>query len=143
MTNNSYMIHTAARYSISKDEGASAYVIIKNGITAYKGVFKVLEETSQRAELKAVIGAVIELPKKAVATVLTHSKYAIASLGDPSWEGESNNDLIDMFRELISTHSLDIKFEWVRAGSNEHNMKAREMCGDCLGYEPTFNSNYN
>lgn len=127
---------------MTKEEGASAYVIVKNGIIAYKKAFKIVEETSQRAELKAVIGAVMELPRKAVATVLTQSKYAIASLGDPAWEPLSNESLIEMFRELVSSRELDVRFEWVKAGSNEYNLKAREMCTECLGYEPAFNPKY-
>lgn len=136
MKNKDYIIYTDGGYSMKHDEGASAYVILKDGIIAYKKAFKVVEETNQRAELKAIIGAIMELPKNGSAKIFTDSQYAIGVLSNPSWNPKKNLDLIEMFREEERHRNLSLEFEWVKGHSgNVYNEMCDRMCDECVGYD--------
>ena len=68
-----YIVYTDGGYSISNNVGSGAYIILKSdGQTLLRqGSFVLRRETSQRAELKAIIAAIDALPNHCRAQVYT------------------------------------------------------------------------
>lgn len=129
-----YKIYTDGGYSIRHKEGASAYVILdEDGNIIDKYVFRIVNETSQRAELKAIIGAVSQVPYDSKVDLYTDSEYAINILTG-KWQPHTNEDLIEMYRQ----HSVgkDITFHWVKGHSGDlYNEMCDDMCNQCVGYD--------
>ncbi len=67
--------------------------------------------TSNRAEMTAIIQALLWLPPSASATIVSDSKLCVNILSG-RWRAKANLDLIDEARELIQERQ--IKFRWVR-----------------------------
>ena len=116
------------------NEGASAYVILdddKNIIE--RNAFKIVKETSQRAELKAIIAAVMKIPAGSKADIFTDSEYSNNILSG-KWQPSKNIDLIDKYRQ--HSESKDITFNWVKGHSGDlYNEMCDDMCNQCVGYD--------
>lgn len=129
-----YTIYTDGGYSMRHNEGASAYVILdddKNIIE--RNAFKIVKETSQRAELKAIIAAVMKIPAGSKADIFTDSEYSINILSG-KWQPSKNIDLIDKYRQ--HSESKDITFNWVKGHSGDlFNEMCDDLCNRCVGYD--------
>lgn len=61
-----YTIFTDGAYSQKNDEGAFAFVIVKDNVEIMRKAYKISKESNNRAELKAIIDAVHKLPQDAI-----------------------------------------------------------------------------
>ena len=77
-----YTIYTDGAYSQIHKEGAFAFVILNYANTEItRKAYKITNETNNRAELKAIIAAVYNLPNDATEVkVYSDSEYALKTL---------------------------------------------------------------
>lgn len=134
-----YIIHTDGAYSRKHDEGAYAYVICdgqENEI--YRDADKITNETNNRAELKAIIAALQNLPEDAKRVrIESDSQDALNTLAG-RWKRNVNIDLFEISDEIISKRELQIKWCWVKGHSGDvFNEICDKMCQDVLGYDPS------
>lgn len=111
-------------------EGASAYIILKDGKvikTASKGF---LNTTSNRMEILAILSVVCSLPEDSSVTIYSDSEYAIKVLSG-QWRAKTNHDLIVKYRERAKY--LQIKFQWVRGhNGNHYNEVVDRLCTEAM-----------
>lgn len=113
-----YIIYTDGGYSSSNNVGSAAYVILKSdGQTLLsQDSFVIRNETSQRAELKAILAAIDALPDRCRARVCTDCLAATLSLGrPPKRKHQPDADLLLSFKQLVKRKKLMIEFQWVRS----------------------------
>jgi ribonuclease HI len=131
-----YIIYTDGGYSISNNVGSSAYVILRSdGQTLVKqDAFVLLRESSQRAEFKAIIAAVYELPDKSRAKIYTDNQYAAAILGKvPKRKNKPDKDLLVHYKQLVRAKKLTIEFTWVRSHiGHTWNELCDSLCTEAL-----------
>lgn len=131
-----FIIYTDGGYSVSRNMGAGAYVILKaDGETLVaQGSFILVRETSQRAELKAIIEAVSTLPDRSKALIVTDYQYAALSLGSrPRRKNTPDADLLVRYRELVRGKRLEISFQWIPShGGNHWNEVCDSLCTEAL-----------
>lgn len=131
-----YIIYTDGGYSISNNIGSSAYVILKgDGQTLVKqDAFVLVRETSQRAEFKAIIAAVYELPDKSRARIFTDNQYAACILGKvPKRKNKPDKDLLVHYKQLVRAKKLTIEFTWVRSHiGHTWNEHCDSLCTEAL-----------
>ena len=60
-----YTIFTDGAYSQKNDEGAFAFVIVKDNVEIMRNAYKISKESNNREELKAIIASVHKLPQDA------------------------------------------------------------------------------
>lgn len=140
--NPEFTIYTDGAYSRKHNEGAFAFVVIDNTMNpptiCVKRAYKIVNETNQRAELKAIITAIHQLPVKTKSVeVVSDSVYAIKTLSG-EWSRNANKDLFISWEQVISRHKgINIKYTWVKGHSgNKYNEMCDKMCADKLGYDP-------
>lgn len=132
-----YIIHADGAYSRKRDEGAFAFVIC-NGYDeqVIKKAYKIKHETNNRAELKAIIAALYQLPQDAKKVLVeSDSQYALMTLFG-SWARKKNEDLFDVYENIISERRFVIEWSWVKGHSGDtFNEMCDEMCNQALGYD--------
>ena len=131
-----YIIYTDGGYSISNNVGSAAYVILKSdGQTLLtQNSFLLRKETSQRAELKAILAAIDALPDRCCARVCTDCLAATLSLGRaPRRKNQPDVDLLLMYKQMVRRKKLLIEFQWVssRSGAAWHEHCDR-LCTETL-----------
>lgn len=132
-----YIIYTDGAYSRKNDEGAFAFIILDgNGEEIKHFSKKIVGETNNRAELKAIIAAIYHLPLGAkFVKVISDSMYALNTLSG-KWARNANADLFEVWDKILSTHDYEIEYEWVKGHSgDEHNDFCDALCNDALGYD--------
>ena len=133
-----YTIYTDGAYSRLHDEGAFAFVILNEaGGEVLRMGHKVVHETNNRAELKAIIAAVYKLPKDATkARIISDSMYALNTL-QGIWARNINHDLFEVWERTISDKSdVELEFLWVKGHSgDEYNELCDQLCNQVLGYD--------
>lgn len=133
-----YTIYTDGAYSRLHDEGAFAFVILnEDGGEVLRMGHKVVHETNNRAELKAIIAAVYKLPKDATkAMIISDSMYALNTL-QGIWARNINHDLFDVWERTINERSdVKLEFLWVKGHSgDEYNELCDQLCNQVLGYD--------
>jgi ribonuclease HI len=126
-----FIIYTDGGYSASKNVGAGAYVILKSdGVTLVeKRSFVLRNETSQRAEILAILAAVNALPYRSCAKIITDNLAAAQGLGkSPRRRNQPDVDLLVSYKKLVREQKLKIDLKWERG----HNGQPfNELC-DCL-----------
>ena len=131
-----YIIYTDGGYSISHNVGSGAYVILKaDGQTLVKqDSFVLHRETSQRAELKAIIAAIYALPDHSRARIFTDYQYAAMSLGTkPRRKNKPDIDLLVRYRQLVRYKKLTIEFQWIPShGGHQWNEVCDNLCAEAL-----------
>ena len=87
--------------------------------------------TSNRAELKAIIRALLWLAPSASATVVSDSQYAVKVLSG-AYRAKANLDLIEEARALM--RERQIKLQWVRGhAGNRWNERADALAAQGMG----------
>lgn len=133
-----YTIYTDGAYSRLHDEGAFAFVILnEDGGEVLRMGHKVVHETNNRAELKAIIAAVYKLPKDATkARIISDSMYALNTL-QGIWARNINHDLFEVWDKTINDRSdVELEFLWVKGHSgDEYNELCDQLCNQVLGYD--------
>ncbi len=135
--NYDYIIYTDGAYSMKNDEGSFAYVMLDGQMNYIKHFSKkIVHETNNRAELKAIIAAIYHLPEGAkYIKVVSDSQYALNTLSGKMGRN-ANLDLFDIYDDILSRHDYEIEYEWVRGHSgNEYNELCDKLCNDVLGYD--------
>ena len=131
-----YIIYTDGGYSNSDNVGSGAFVILRaDGQTVVKqDSFVLWHETSQRAELKAIIAAIHELPDRSHARIFTDYQYTAQSLGTrPHRKNKPDIDLLLRYRQLIRYKKLVIEFEWIPSDSDNHwHEVCDNLCAEAL-----------
>ncbi|MBQ6556564.1 MAG: reverse transcriptase-like protein [Bacteroidales bacterium] len=113
-----YIIYTDGGYSSSSNVGSAAYVILQSdeATVLRQNSFVLRNETSQRAELKAILAAIDALPDRCRARVCTDCLAATLSLGrPPRRKHQPDADLLLSFKQLVKRKKLMIEFQWVRS----------------------------
>ena len=113
-----YIIYTDGGYSTSDNVGAGAYIILsaKEGALVKQDSFVLHNETSQRAELKAILAALDAIPEGCNVQVITDYLYAASGLGRlPKRKNQPDSDLLVLYRKLRKEKHLRIEFKWVRS----------------------------
>jgi ribonuclease HI len=131
-----YIVYTDGAYSQMNDEGAYAFVILtelNNEVKRFAE--KITHETNNRAELKAIIAALHQLPQDAKKVLVeSDSQYALMTLFG-SWSRKKNEDLFDVYENIISKRRFVIEWSWVKGHSGDtFNEMCDEMCNQVLGY---------
>ena len=131
-----YIIYTDGGYSTSSNVGAGAYVILHaDGQTLVKqNAFVIRRETSQRAELMAILAAIDALPNGSHAQVLTDSRNAANGFGHiPKRKGKPDLDLLVEYKQIVRRKRLTIELKWVRShGGHEWNEFCDGLCTEAL-----------
>lgn len=133
-----FVIYTDGAYSMLKNEGAFAFVILDgNGIVIKKRAYKCINETNNRMELKAIIAALYNLPNKEEqvnALVVSDSQYALCTLFG-TWRRNLNQDLFDVYERIMKEREIEIEWKWVKGHNGDYyNEMCDEMCNQVLGY---------
>ena len=131
-----YIAYTDGGYSVGRDEGAYAYILLKKGRIVGKDAVKLSGETSNRMELHAVIAAVGQVPDGSDILIVSDSRYAIGALSGKFLFHENRNaDLIQKWWNTVKERKIHAEFRWVRAHSgNKYNEMCDQMCVDAVGY---------
>lgn len=131
-----FIIYTDGGYSVSKNVGAGAYVILKSdGVTLVeKKSFVLRNETSQRAELLAILAAVNALPYRSSAKIITDNLAAALGLGKaPRRKNQPDVDLLVSYKRLIREQKLHIDITWVRGHNGQpFNELCDDLCTEAL-----------
>lgn len=136
-----YLIYTDGAYSRKNNEGAFAYVILdSHGVVIKCRAYKIENETNNRAELKAIIAGIYNLPNKeskVKARVISDSQYALNTLFG-GWARNANKDLFDVFERIKRERQLEFEWTWVKGHSGDYyNELCDKMCNEELGYDPS------
>lgn len=132
-----YFIYTDGGYSQKHNIGAFAHVILsKDGIIVSKMAKKIVNETNNRAELKAILSGIYNLPNDAKKVcIISDSQYALKTCSKV-WGRNTNIDLFEWLDMYLDGVSLDITFKWVRGHSgNKWNEMCDQMCNEAAGID--------
>lgn len=131
-----YIIYAGGSYSYTRNEGAFAYVMLDGrGNHVKQFAKKITNETSNRAELKAIIAALYHLPEGAKhIRVISSSKYALGALFK-DWSRNANTDLFEVYDKVVSEHSYEIDSMWVKSRSVDYFELVKGLCNSVLGYD--------
>jgi ribonuclease HI len=132
-----HIIYTDGAYSRKHDEGAFAYVICDgSGKELKRNAWKIVHETNNRAELKAIIAGLYHLPGDAKnVAVVSDSMYALNTLSK-EWSRNANTDLFPVHDRIVSERGLRVRYFWVKGHSGDkYNEICDQMCNDVLGYD--------
>ena len=138
MENYNYIIYTDGAYSMKNDEGAFAFVILNGNMEEImRRAFKIKHETNNRAELKAIIGALYQITTwNRKVLVVSDSQYSIKTLSG-EWGRKANEDLFEIYDQLIEEREMHVDYKWVRGhNGDKYNEICDEMCVKALGYDP-------
>lgn len=106
--------------------GGSAYVILKDGDIVRAKNKGLLNTTSNRAEMLAIVSATLYTPENSRLDIYTDSQYAM-NIFSGKWAPKTNTDLVNQFK----SHSRSLKmvvFHWVRGhNGNEYNEMVDDM----------------
>ena len=97
-------------------DGGWAFVAVQDGCMVAEFCGSDPETTSNRAELKAIIQALLWLPPDASAVIVSDSKLCVEILSG-NWHAKSNLDLVEEARALIRERRIG--FQWVRAHAGQ------------------------
>lgn len=138
-----YIIYTDGAYSKMNDEGAYAFVILTELNNEVKRFAKkITHETNNRAELKAIINAVLQLPQDATDIIVnSDSQYALHTLSG-KWKRKLNKDLFCIWDDVIKERNLNIEYKWVKGhNGNEYNELCDKLCNEAIGYDANEETN--
>ena len=138
-----YIVYTDGAYSQMNDEGAYAFVILtelNNEVKRFAE--KITHETNNRAELKAIINAILQLPQDAKDVIVySDSQYALNTLSG-KWKRKLNKDLFLIWDDVTKERGLDIEYNWVKGhNGNEYNELCDKLCNDAIGYDANAETN--
>ena len=105
-------------------EGSSAWIVFHDRKEICRKSFGIVNTTNNRCELRAIIGAVKEIPEGSKIIIRTDSQYCILVLSSIDKIYPKNMDLVNEFRELRN-HMRSITFQWVKG---HHGDKFNEIC---------------
>lgn len=135
MESTDYIIHTDGAYSRIRNIGAFAYIICDGDDNEIKrNVWKICNETNNRAEVKAIIVALYHLPENARnVIVISDSQYALCTCSG-QWARKANKDLFEIHDRIVKERQLNVSYEWVKGHSGDYyNETCDMMCNEVIG----------
>lgn len=132
-----YIIHTDGGYSQKYNVGAFAFVICDEKDNELKrGAWKIENETNNRAELKAIIAALHNLPNDAKSViVISDSQYALNTCSG-NWKRKLNKDLFAIHDEIVKKRGLKVSYEWVKGHDGDYyNELCDKLCNEVAGFD--------
>ena len=112
-------------------DGGWGFVVVRDGHMVAEFCGPDPKTTSNRAELKAVIRALLWLAPRSSATIVSDSQYAVKVLSG-EYRAKANLDLIEEARALMRERL--IKFRWVRGhAGNRWNERADALATRGMG----------
>lgn len=134
-----YTVYTDGGYSIADGIGGSAFVILRHGKKVAEGKYKVRGETSQRAELKAIILAIWKVPAGSRVHIVTDSQYSIKVLARTPKKPKKNLELIARYNELRDARGLTVSFEWTKGHNGDiWNEYCDALCTEAMCQHDEF-----
>lgn len=131
-----FIIYTDGGYSTSSNVGSAAYVILAaaDGSLVKKDSFILRNETSQRAEIKAILAALYTIPDGSRALIHTDYLFAVLSLHrPPRRKNQPDADLLLCFKKLVRQKQLRVDFKWVRSHDGDPwNELCDTLCTEAL-----------
>lgn len=130
-----YLIYTDGSYLVAKKKGAYSYIILdvhKNEIK--RDAQLVINETSNRAEIMAIVVGINNLPADATdCTVISDSQYAL-NVCQGLWQRNANLDLLELHDKIVYERQLGVTYQWVRGhNGNFYNELCDALCNEVLG----------
>ena len=132
-----YIIHTDGGYSQKYNIGGFAYIICDAKDNELKrGAWKIENETNNRAELKAIIAALHNLPNDAKSViVISDSQYALNTCSG-NWKRKLNKDLFAIHDEIVKKRGLKVSYEWVKGHDGDYyNELCDKLCNEVAGFD--------
>jgi len=133
-----YTVFTDGGYSMSKDKGAFAYIILDENFNVIeKRAYFIRHESNNRAELKAIIAAVHRLPSDAdYVRIYSDSKYALNTLAG-WWSRRKNKDLFEVWKKVQDAHKNMLpSYKWVKGhDGDKYNEMCDQMCTSAIESE--------
>lgn len=131
-----FVIYTDGGYSLCRDEGAFAYAILYDGKLVKSKAYRIEHETSNRAELKAILAGCWQCPEGSKILVRTDSQYSIMTLRG-IWQRKKNADLFEIWEKRIKREKkLDIYLEWVKGHNGDMwNEYCDQLCTEAAGFD--------
>ena len=132
-----YIIHTDGGYSQKYNIGGFAYIICDAKDNELKhGAWKIENETNNRAELKAIIAALHNLPNDAKRViVISDSQYALNTCSG-NWKRKLNKDLFVIHDEIVKKRGLKVSYEWVKGHDGDYyNELCDKLCNEVAGFD--------
>lgn len=132
-----YIIHTDGGYSQKYNVGAFAFVICDEKDNELKrGAWKIKNETNNRAELKAIIAALHNLPNDAKSIiVISDSQYALNTCSG-NWKRKLNKDLFEIHDKIVKKRGLKVSYEWVKGHDGDYyNELCDKLCNEVAGFD--------
>lgn len=119
-----YEIYTDGAYSLSRNQGGWAFVIIKDGVKVDYGFSGVKNTTNNRMEILAVIEGIIYAKENNIEsfTIWSDSMYVIGTMS-LNWKRNKNNDLWEKLDILVK----DCNINWQHTKGHVGN-KYNELC---------------
>lgn len=131
-----YIVYTDGGYSTSDNVGAGAYIILRaDGETLVRqNAFVIRYQTSQRAELIAILRALEDLPDGARALIITDNRNAANGFGHvPKRKGKPDIDLLLEYKRIVRYRKLNIEFQWIKShGGHKWNELCDGLCTEAL-----------
>ena len=131
-----YIVYTDGGYSTSDNVGAGAYIILRaDGETLVRqNAFVIRYQTSQRAELIAILRALEDLPDGARALIFTDNRNAANGFGHvPKRKGKPDIDLLLEYKRIVRYRKLNIEFQWIKShGGHKWNELCDGLCTEAL-----------
>lgn len=132
-----FVIYTDGGYSNKRDLGAWAFVILDgSGKEIMRMSKKIMHETNNRAELKAIMAGLYYLPShdKVNVCVISDSQYALKTCCD-IYARNANSDLFEWLDMFLFDKEMNIVFRRVRGHSGDkYNELCDAMCNDAVGF---------
>lgn len=120
---------------MKEDIGAYAYIILQDGEEIKRGAKKIMRETNNRAEIKAIMEGVLSLEEGSEITLYSDSQYALGVLSG-RYKAKKNVDLIYKYRKEVKERSYDITYKWVRGHSGDKwNDLCDALCNEAAGID--------
>lgn len=129
-----YIAYTDSGYHICRNEGAYAFILLKDGEIIRKEASVFRHESNNRGELHAIIAAIEALPEGADVEIRTDSQYAVNTLTG-EWLQRRNTDLFARWHELVRGKKLKVNVVKIRAHSGDvYNEMCDELCCEASSY---------
>lgn len=133
-----FQLYTDGGYSMSGDLGAFAYVILHEGELLQKYSQKIVHETNNRAEIKAILYGIQALPDKSEVDVFSDSQYALGVLSG-RYRAKKNPDLVSLYKKIVVTKGMKVSYNWVRGhDGDEWNELCDAMCNEAAGLDLNY-----
>ena len=112
-----YKVYTDGAYSAMRNQGAIAFIILKDDKVVCRFSKAINNTTNQRAEQLACIYALESIKTPSNITLYSDSAYVVNTYNE-GWKRKANLDLWGRLDKAMEKH-LDVQLEWVKGHAND------------------------